>query len=60
MNSYGIKKEIDPLGRITVPKPYREALGINLGDEVEICLTDEGILLVPTKKNKENENATQD
>lgn len=47
MNSYGIRKTIDQLGRITVPKAFRTVLGIDIGDEVEICQTDIGILIKP-------------
>lgn len=47
MNSYGIRKTIDQLGRITVPKAFRTATGMDIGDEVEICQTDNGILIKP-------------
>lgn len=47
MNSYGIRKTIDQLGRITVPKAFRTATGMDIGDEVEICQTNEGILIKP-------------
>ena len=43
----GITKEIDKLGRIVIPKEFRERF--NLVDEVEIVLTEEGILI----RNKE-------
>ena len=39
----GIIKEIDRLGRIVIPKEYRERL--NLTNEVEIVLTKEGVLI---------------
>ena len=39
----GIIKEIDRLGRIVIPKEYRERL--NLTNEVEIALTKEGVLI---------------
>ena len=39
----GIKKEIDKLGRIVIPKEFRERVGID--KEVEILVTKEGILL---------------
>ena len=38
-----IIKEIDRLGRIVIPKEYRERL--NLTNEVEIVLTKEGVLI---------------
>ena len=37
----GIIKKIDRLGRIVIPKEYRERL--NLTNEVEIVLTKEGV-----------------
>ena len=39
----GIKKEIDRLGRLVIPKEMREALG--LGREVELVMTEEGVLV---------------
>ena len=42
-NRIGIVKEIDKLGRIVIPKEFRERVGID--KEVEIIVTDKGILL---------------
>ncbi len=39
----GIIKEIDNLGRIVIPKDYRERL--SLEKEVEIVLTTSGVLI---------------
>ncbi|MBQ2793269.1 MAG: division/cell wall cluster transcriptional repressor MraZ [Clostridia bacterium] len=39
----GIVKEIDKLGRIVIPKDFRDRL--KLGKEVEVVLTKEGILI---------------
>ncbi len=39
----GIIKEIDRLGRLVIPKEIRARYG--LSDEVELVLTEEGILL---------------
>ena len=39
----GIIKEIDSLGRIVIPKDYRDRL--QLGSRVEIILTTDGILI---------------
>ncbi len=41
--SIGIIKEIDSLGRIVIPKDYRERL--MLQKEVELILTSEGVLI---------------
>ena len=43
MERAGIKKEIDKLGRICIPKEMRKLF--NLEDEVELQVTSEGILL---------------
>lgn len=51
MHSYGIRKTIDQLGRITVPKAFRAATGMDIGDEVEICQTNDGILIKPISNN---------
>ena len=55
----GIIKEIDKLGRIVIPKEFRDRF--NLVDVVEIVLTEEGILIrnkeyVLVKSNPENKN----
>jgi AbrB family looped-hinge helix DNA binding protein len=41
---------IDSAGRLVVPKPFRDALGLSGGDELEIDITDDGRLelKVPT------------
>ena len=41
--SIGVIKEIDPLGRIVIPKDYRERL--RLEGCVEILLTTDGVLI---------------
>jgi len=43
MKKIGVKKEIDKLGRICIPKEMRKLF--NLENEVELQITDEGILL---------------
>lgn len=39
----GIIKEIDNLGRIVIPKEFRDRLALNKA--VELVLTDEGVLI---------------
>ena len=56
-NVIGIIKEIDKLGRIVIPKEMRERL--KLDEQVEVLLTDEGILIrnseyTLVKKGKSN------
>ena len=43
MKMLGIKKKVDRLGRICIPKSMRELYG--LGDVVELIVTNEGVLL---------------
>ena len=43
MTDAGVVKEIDKLGRIVIPKDIRELF--NLSSEVEIVVTNEGVLL---------------
>lgn len=42
-NRIGVKKEIDRLGRLVIPKEMRDTLC--LGSEVELVLTEDGILV---------------
>lgn len=58
METIGIKKEIDKLGRICIPKEMR--LLFNLENEEELKVTDEGILIrnpeyVLVRKNPEKQ-----
>lgn len=43
MENFGVKKEIDKLGRICIPKEMRRLF--NLEKEIELQITKEGILL---------------
>ena len=54
----GIIKEIDKLGRIVIPKEFRERYG--LSENVEIIATDKGIVLrnPEYKLVRVNENET--
>lgn len=45
MSEIGIVKEIDRLGRLLIPKEFRERYGLNLNDSVEIVATVEGLLI---------------
>ena len=58
MNNAGIKKEIDALGRICIPKEMRRLF--KLEREVELQITNEGILIkspeyILVKRIKEKE-----
>lgn len=41
----GIKRKLDNLGRVVLPKEFRESLKLNKNDEVEIYLLQEGIYI---------------
>ena len=56
MERIGVKKELDKLGRICIPKDMRNALGLER--DVEIVMTTDGILIqnpgyVLVKKEKD-------
>ncbi len=44
----GFERKIDDLGRLVIPKEMREACGIQLGEPVEMELTEGGILVRST------------
>lgn len=44
MESKGIIRRIDELGRIVIPREYRKLHGIELGDPMEICAFDDGVI----------------
>lgn len=41
----GVKRKIDPLGRIVLPSEFRKELGIKEGEEVEMFLIPDGIYI---------------
>lgn len=47
----GIIKRIDNLGRITVPKAWRQVLGMELNDELNIFLIDNDTIGIRIKKD---------
>ena len=44
--------KIDSRGRITIPKPIREQLGLHPGVEVELIPTEDGILIRKQMRGK--------
>jgi AbrB family looped-hinge helix DNA binding protein len=57
MNNTGIIRKIDEKGRIVLPKELRKNLNINSGDDFQILLDDEKIILEKYSylKNQKNE-----
>lgn len=41
--------EVDDRGRVTIPKPVRERLGILPGDELTLEITEDGLRFVPER-----------
>jgi AbrB family looped-hinge helix DNA binding protein len=37
-------------GQVTIPKPVRDALGLETGDRIEFVGTEQGFLVVPAKR----------
>ena len=46
----GIIRNLDVLGRVTLPVEYRKYLGIEVKDAVEIVLEEDGIRIKPIKE----------
>ena len=42
-------RNIDKMGRIVIPRDLRQTMGLTAGDEVSLRITEDGILLFPTK-----------
>ena len=49
---FTVKKRVDKLGRIVLPKSMRENYGIMLGDAVDLIACDEGIIIVKSTEEK--------
>ena len=45
MKASGIIRNVDPLGRVVIPKEIRKILGINEGDPIEIVKVNNDIVL---------------
>ncbi|AVK49444.1 AbrB family transcriptional regulator [Clostridium sp. MF28] len=45
MKTEGIIRNVDPLGRVVIPKEMRKVLDINEGDPIEIVKVNNGIVL---------------
>ena len=63
IDNIGVIKEIDKLGRLVIPKEFRERL--NIGKEVEVLITENGVLVrnpeyILVKKSTEYEPTNND
>ena len=45
-----MKLKIDNAGRIVLPKPVRDRLGLRAGSDLELAASSEGILLTPVRQ----------
>ena len=45
----GMNLKIDKAGRVILPKPIRDRLGLHEGSDLEIIETAEGVMLKPTE-----------
>jgi AbrB family looped-hinge helix DNA binding protein len=41
---------IDGAGRVVIPKPLREALGITAGDSLQVSTSEQGLVLQPVRQ----------
>jgi AbrB family looped-hinge helix DNA binding protein len=41
---------INPNGRIVIPSQFREALGVDLGDEIVLCMEDEELRITTQRQ----------
>ena len=58
MKSTGIVRNVDDLGRVTLPKELRRQLGIEEKDSVEIFTNENQIILQKYKPNAEKDEVT--
>ena len=53
---FAIKRCVDELGRLVLPKDMRNHYGIKTGDTLEIVATEDGILIKMPSENYRKEN----
>lgn len=59
MNTTGIIRRVDDLGRVVIPKEVRRKVGISEGTPMEIFVSAEGIMLKKYHTEKELLNMTE-
>lgn len=58
MKATGIVRRVDDLGRMIIPKEIRRTLGIREGEAVEICTTDNVVILRKYTQSAKSKAAT--
>lgn len=53
----GFRRKLDNLGRVTIPKEYREYFEMKKGEMVAITEVEDGVLISNPEKKKEQEKA---
>ena len=48
-----MERKLDAFGRVVVPKPMRDALGLTVGSTADISRYGAGLLIVPTRGTAE-------
>ena len=56
MNRVKIKVKLDELGRVTVPKIFRDALGMELGREITCSINEQGHIEYYFEEEKGEQN----
>ena len=51
--NFTVKRGVDKLGRIVIPKNMRDYYGIECGEDVVLVPTDDGLLIVKLTKEEE-------
>ena len=46
----GVVRRIDDLGRVVIPAEYRKVLGIRVGDELDLTLEGDALVLRPLRE----------
>jgi len=52
MKATGIVRRIDDLGRIVIPKEFRRSMGVREGDPLEMCIDDNGGLVLMSYRSE--------
>lgn len=51
---FTVKRSVDELGRIVLPRDMRDHYGVKAGDSLEVIATEDGILIkIPSGSNTE-------